>query len=479
MKRFRVFVFGKKSIFTALSIFIVLIFMTCTIFIYRSRPTGSFTDPKSGIVVIDPGHGGVDGGTNQDGILEKDINLAIAKKLRSDLEGKGYKVVMTREEDVSLDGLDDSNSSRHQRDLNARLHIINNSNAQLFISIHINCNRNRPATDGSIVFYSDKYPQNRQLAYLLQRSFNSMIVDGVARTVHDPQLSNFFLLKHSSVPGVIAETAFISNAAERKHLTEESFQEQLAKAMSVGVEKYLTGNYEDAGSISKTEGGKLAIIIDDFGSGRNGVKEMMSIKRHLTFAVMPFLDYSHSDAQNAHENGFEVIVHLPLEAYNGSMSWLGPEPILYGMNEDRVRDIVQRSIDDVPYAVGANIHMGSKASGSEIIAHAILSIIGEKKMYFVDSKTAYHPVCSKVASELGVVCFERDVFLDGKQPKSFVKKRLAEAEEIALKAGQALAIGHVGAEGGKVTAEAIEEMLPEFDEKGIQLVFVSELDTPR
>lgn len=478
MKRLKVFVLGRKSIFIAVSVLIIIIFAACTLFIYGNRPANSFTDPQSGIIVIDPGHGGVDGGTNQDGILEKDINLAIAEKLKFFLDQKAYKVIMTRKEDVSLDNLNDSSSNRHQRDLNARLDIINKSNAQLFVSIHVNCNLNKPATDGSIVFYSEKYPQNRQLAYLLQRSFNSMVVDGVKRTVHDPQVSNYFLLKHSQIPGVIAETAFISNPEERKRLTEESFQEQLAKAVSEGVEKYLTGNYEGASSISKIEGGKLAIIIDDFGSGRDGVKEMMSINRHLTFAVMPFLKYSHSDAEKAHEKGFEVIVHLPLEAYHGKMSWLGPEPILSGMNPERVKDIAERSFDDIPYAVGANIHMGSKASGNEAVAQAMLDVIREREMYFVDSKTAYHPVCMKVSSEMGVVCFERDVFLDGQQPKSFVKKRLAEAGEIALKKGRAIAIGHVGIEGGKVTAAAISEMLPEFDEKGIQLVFVSELDTP-
>ncbi len=478
MKSLKVFVFGRKSIFTAVSILIIIILATCTLFINSNRPANSFMDPQSGIVVIDPGHGGVDGGTNQDGILEKDINLAIAEKLRAYLEQKGYKVIMTREKDVSLDNLNDSSSSRHQRDLNARLDIINNSNAQLFVSIHVNCNLSRPVSDGSIVFYSEKYAQNRQLAYLLQRSFNSMVVDGVKRTVHDPQVSNYFLLKHSKIPGVIAETAFISNPEERILLTKEPFQDQLAKAISDGVEKYLSGNYEDAGSISKIEGGKLAIIIDDFGSGRDGVKEMMSLNRHITFAVMPFLDYSHSDAEKAHEKGYEVIVHLPLEAYHGKMSWLGPEPILSGMDSDTVKDIAERSFDDIPYAVGANIHMGSKASGNEDIAQVILGVVREREMYFVDSKTAYHPVCRKVASEMGVVCFERDVFLDGQQPKGFVKKRLAEAGEIALKKGNAVAIGHVGVEGGKVTAAAISEMLPEFDEKGIRLVFISELDTP-
>lgn len=223
------------------------------------------------------------------------------------------------------------------------------------------------------------------------------------------------------------------------------------------------------------QGGDLAIIIDDFGSSREGVNEMMSINRHLTFAVMPFLAYSQEDAKNAYEKGYETIVHLSMEPNHGKISWLGPRPILAGMEGEEVQKIVRDSFENVPFASGANIHMGSKASSEECIMTAVLDVLKEKELYFVDSRTADHPIGKKLADEIGVRCYDRDVFLDGQQPKSFVKKRLNEAGKIALKKGFAIAIGHVGVEGGKVTAEAINEMLPEFDEKNIRLVFVSEL----
>ncbi|MCX7747622.1 MAG: divergent polysaccharide deacetylase family protein [Clostridia bacterium] len=221
--------------------------------------------------------------------------------------------------------------------------------------------------------------------------------------------------------------------------------------------------------------GKLAIIIDDFGSDRNGVKEMMNIDRHLTFAVMPFLTFSQSDAQTAHERGFEVIVHLAMEPNKGKISWLGPRPILSVMRGEEVESIVRDAFDSVPYAKGANNHMGSKASGDEAIISSVLDIIKEKGLYFVDSCTSSRPIAKKVAAAKEILCYDRDVFLDGQKPKSFVKERLRKAGEIALRKGQAVAIGHVGMEGGKVTAQAIAEMLPEFDEKNIQLVYVSEL----
>lgn len=232
-------------------------------------------------------------------------------------------------------------------------------------------------------------------------------------------------------------------------------------------------------NLDKTErdgsGGKLAIIIDDFGSGREGVAEMMAIDRHLTFAVMPFLPHSHSDAEEANKKGYEVIVHLPMEPNKGKLSWLGPRPILAAMCDNEVKQIVMDSFESVPFAVGANIHMGSKASSDESIISSVLDVIKEKGLFFVDSRTSTHPISMKLANNKEVLCYDRDVFLDGQKPKSYVKQKLREAGEIALKKGYAVAIGHVGIEGGKVTAQAISEMLPEFDRMNVELVFVSEL----
>lgn len=246
----------------------------------------------------------------------------------------------------------------------------------------------------------------------------------------------------------------------------------LHQVASHGVETMLC-----EGDAMDSPEGYLAIIIDDLGSGREGVKEMMEISQHLTFAVMPFLDYSTQDALSAHEKGYEIIVHLPMEPMKGKRSWLGPNPIMAGMEYEEVRDIVKKSLDDIPYAAGANIHMGSKASSEEIIISAILDEIKERELFFVDSKTASKPIAQAIAKQKNVVCFNRDVFLESldNKSKSFIKKRLKEAGDIALKKGYAVAIGHVGKEGGKVTAKAITEMIPEFDEKNIKLVFVSEL----
>lgn len=224
-----------------------------------------------------------------------------------------------------------------------------------------------------------------------------------------------------------------------------------------------------------TPGGKLAIIIDDFGQDRGGIKEMMSVDRHLTFAIMPFLTYSQADAKAAYEKGYEVIVHLPMEPEVGKPSWLGPRPILASSSDAEVRQVVLDAFESVPHAVGANIHMGSKASSDERIVSGVLQVIKAKRVYFVDSRTSRKPVAKKLSSEMGVLCYENNVFLDGTQSVEVIKKNLRRAGDLACKNGKAIAIGHVGKEGGKVTAEAISSLLPEFDKKNIQLVFVSEL----
>lgn len=240
MKKVKIVVFQKKTMYFVCSIVLVFLLLSVSLWIYLSSlPVNTFTDPKSGIIVVDPGHGGIDGGTNKDGILEKEINLAVSKKLKIFLEEKGYQVVMTREEDVALDNLDHSGQSRHQRDLNARVNIINNSNAQLFLSIHVNCNFKRPATDGAIVLYNDNFVENKVLAYSIQRALNAMEVNGAKRTAHEPVQAKYYLLSHSKIPGVIVETAFMSNNTERQLLTRDDFREQLAKAIADGVEQYL------------------------------------------------------------------------------------------------------------------------------------------------------------------------------------------------------------------------------------------------
>lgn len=229
--------FVKLGAFILVSLFLSL----CGIGIYvETTSADNFKDPKSGIIVIDPGHGGIDGGTNKNGVLEKDINLDIAKKLRNLLQQKGYAIIMTREDDIALDKLDNSSKSRHQRDLNARVGIINKSNAQLFLSIHVDCNLKKPSTNGSIVFYNNRFSESKSLAYSIQKELNIIKLNEKNRSVHDPTEAKFFILGSTNMPGVLVETAFISNQEERLEIIKDAYREEIAQAIERGVEQYLS-----------------------------------------------------------------------------------------------------------------------------------------------------------------------------------------------------------------------------------------------
>lgn len=196
--------------------------------------------PEHRVVVVDAGHGGIDGGTSRGTLLEKDITLKAAQKLKALLEREGCTVVMTRNADVSLDGKNRSSRSRHTRDLNARTGIINGSGADLFISIHVNSLEGDPSENGSIVFYGSKFPQSEILAQEIQKELNGIAAD-CGRKRQKALSAGFFLLRYTEIPGVIVETGFITNKKDRELLMSDAFLNRLAEAVAAGTARYLRG----------------------------------------------------------------------------------------------------------------------------------------------------------------------------------------------------------------------------------------------
>lgn len=229
MKKNGVYGFPKRLVHAALALLISFLAVS-------TAPAAG----ESPIIVIDPGHGGVDGGTGGGGMLEKDINLDIAKRLKSVLEQKGYTAEMTRETDTSLDKQNSSSKSRHKRDLIARTEIINSRNAAIFLSIHVNSNYNMPSMDGSYVFFCGKSEKSRALAEHVQKALNSISVQGKHRTKNPPLKGRYHVLVKSKIPGVLVETAFISNYRERELLKTPEFRQQLAEAIGEGISSYMS-----------------------------------------------------------------------------------------------------------------------------------------------------------------------------------------------------------------------------------------------
>lgn len=205
-------------------------------------PVFWFFAPLSGrTVVVDPGHGGIDGGAyHSDGTLEKNINLSVAFKLKSVLEKNGAKVVLTRAKDESLDYRNNKSKSRHKRDLIARAEIINEVNPDIYLSLHVNAEKNSPATRGPMVFYHTSSPESRRLAELIQASleeaYNSAGQSIRKRNPHAN--STLFLLCNARPPGVIIELGFMTNADDRRLLKNHDFQNKLANAIVMALREY-------------------------------------------------------------------------------------------------------------------------------------------------------------------------------------------------------------------------------------------------
>lgn len=194
-------------------------------------------------IVIDPGHGGPDGGAvGSDNTTEKEIALEVSKKLRDYLQQAGALVYLTREEDKDLAAPDVRGySKRKSEDIRNRLKFIHDKNPDLFITVHLNA---LPSNrwSGAQTFYYPSFPENKHLAKMIQAE----IIRNLENTKRVPlPIDNIYLLKYAEVPGALVEIGFLSNEEERELLKDETYQEQMAASIYQGIIRYVTEDMEE------------------------------------------------------------------------------------------------------------------------------------------------------------------------------------------------------------------------------------------
>ncbi|SMO79482.1 N-acetylmuramoyl-L-alanine amidase CwlD [Melghirimyces algeriensis] len=206
-----------------------------------SRNTWSM--PLSGqVIVLDPGHGGQDGGArSKDGILEKDIALTIALLLRDYLQESGALVIMTREQDHDL--ADQGTSRRKAQDLMRRVDIVKKSKADAFISIHLNAIPS-PRWSGAQTFYYPTMEQNQQLAKSIQSELIRNLENTDRKARHSGEV---YILKSSPIPSALVEVGFLSHPEEARMLAEPSYQKKMAASIYHGIIRYFTGQGKEKG----------------------------------------------------------------------------------------------------------------------------------------------------------------------------------------------------------------------------------------
>ena len=171
-------------------------------------------------VVIDAGHGGYDPGASYGGHDEKDITLAISRKVKAILEAKGVKAYLTRSEDRFIS-------------LAERVEISKSISPNLFVSVHVNAIATNPAMDGLQTYY---YSSN---GYKVAKVMHKELLDQVKMPNRNIRKAAFWVCKYTKAPSVLLELGFMTNKKERKKIVTEDYQDKLAKAIASGIIKYI------------------------------------------------------------------------------------------------------------------------------------------------------------------------------------------------------------------------------------------------
>lgn len=192
--------------------------------------------------VIDPGHGGEDPGKVGVGdIYEKDINLAVAKKLHAIILEGGGQVTLTRDQDIALSSGQDTVRERKRADLAKRVEIAETSKADVFISLHCN-SFHGSRWSGAQTFYSPTVPGSKELAEYIQEELSAQLGNTTRKAKAD---TTSLIMKNAKIPIVNVEMGFLSNPEEAKLLTDPAYQDKVAWAVYSGVVRFLM-EYGDA-----------------------------------------------------------------------------------------------------------------------------------------------------------------------------------------------------------------------------------------
>jgi N-acetylmuramoyl-L-alanine amidase len=232
------------------------ILMVASLFVsafFLARAGAAFVSSKNassakGCIVLDAGHGGSDPGkVGINDVLEKDLNLSIVYKLKSMFENKGYTVVLTRTDDKVL--ADDDSQNIKVEDLKNRVALIAETMPVMTISIHQNSYTDE-SVSGPQVFFFEQSSEGEAIAATLQESLNSVLEP------ENPRVSksndDYYILKKTPTPTVIVECGFLSNSVEAERLSDETYQEKVARAIFLGACSYLESqNSQDSSESSE------------------------------------------------------------------------------------------------------------------------------------------------------------------------------------------------------------------------------------
>nr|WP_244665096.1 divergent polysaccharide deacetylase family protein [Candidatus Symbiopectobacterium sp. 'North America'] len=203
--------------------------------------------------------------------------------------------------------------------------------------------------------------------------------------------------------------------------------------------------------------GKLSIVIDDFGYRPHNENQILAMPTAISIAVFPNAPYARDMAVKAHQQGREILIHLPI-APMGKQP-LEKDTLRPEMSSEEIERIIRQAVNNVPYAVGLNNHMGSAITSSLPGMQKVMQALNAYKLYFLDSMTIGSSQSIPAAAGTHVKVIKRKVFLDDTQNEADIRTQFNRAVQLARRTGSAIAIGHPH----PATIKVLQQMLPTLD----------------
>ena len=217
--------------------------------------------------------------------------------------------------------------------------------------------------------------------------------------------------------------------------------------------------------------GTVAIIVDDMGSSVREVNELMEIRLPLTFSIIPSLAREKGVAEAAHAKGYQVMIHIPMEPQGYPHQRMEKSGLLLSQSDDEIKKRLNGFLKEIPYAIGANNHMGSRFTEDKVKMETVLGFLKERGLFYIDSKTTPHSVGYSLAREMGLETASRNVFIDNVQDVEAIKTQLEQLAGMARRKGVAIGICHPH----KATITALTTAMPELRKSGINFVYAADL----
>lgn len=213
---------------------------------------------------------------------------------------------------------------------------------------------------------------------------------------------------------------------------------------------------------------KIAIIIDDIGY-RQSDKAVLSLPANITLSILPHTPLGKSLAAKAYHQGNEILVHLPMQALNGKA--IGPGALTNVMKETELKAQLSHSIASVPYASGANNHMGSLLTQLDDPMRWVMESLQQHNIYFIDSMTTKYTRAGAMAEAIGIPLLRREIFLDNDRSQAGLEKQFKHAISLAHEKHHIVVIAHPYPE----TIHFLKENLYRLASEEIELVHTSQL----